>query len=50
MVSGLFRKAAWIAGTLAYLGFIFVTLFKVIIGAESCGCFGQVHVNPWITL
>lgn len=50
MVSGLFRKAAWIAGTLAYLGFIFVTIFKVITGAESCGCFGQIHVNPWITL
>lgn len=50
MVSGLFRKAAWIAGTLAYLGFVFVTVFKVITGAESCGCFGQIHVNPWITL
>jgi hypothetical protein len=50
MVSGLFRKAAWIAGTLAYLGFIAVTIFKVVTGAESCGCFGQVHVNPWITL
>lgn len=50
MISGLFRKASWIAGTLAYFGFIFVTLYKVIIGAESCGCFGQVHVNPWITL
>ncbi len=50
MVSGLFRKAAWIAGTLAYFGFIFATLSKVITGAESCGCFGQVHVDPWITL
>lgn len=50
MVSGLFRKAAWIAGTLAYLGFIFVTIFKVVIGAESCGCFGQITVDPRITL
>ncbi|MCI0499173.1 MAG: hypothetical protein L0Y36_05785 [Planctomycetales bacterium] len=50
MVSGLFRKAAWIAGTLAYLCFIFVTLTKAMLGAESCGCFGQIHVNPWITL
>ena len=50
MVSGLFRKASWIAGTCAYFGFIFATLFKVLSGAESCGCFGQVHVNPWITL
>ena len=50
LISGLFRKAAWLAGTLAFLGFIGVTLFKAISGAESCGCFGQIHVNPWLTL
>ena len=50
MVSGLFRKAAWIAGTLAFFGFIGVTLVKALLGFDSCGCFGQVHVNPWITL
>ena len=50
MVCGLFRKAAWIAGTLAYFGFIFVTLAKWLAGAESCGCFGQIHVDPKITL
>lgn len=50
MLSGLFRKAAWLAGTLAYFGFIFVTLAKALGGLESCGCFGQIHVNPWITL
>ncbi|KPL25100.1 MAG: hypothetical protein AMJ75_01980 [Phycisphaerae bacterium SM1_79] len=27
-----------------------VTLYKGVIGAESCGCFGSVHVNPWIIL
>jgi len=50
LVSGLFRKAAWLVGTLAYFGFIFVTLYKGAIGAESCGCFGQIPVNPWLTL
>ena len=50
MVSGLFRKAAWLAGTGAYGLFILVTLYKALSGDESCGCFGQVHVNPWITL
>jgi hypothetical protein len=25
-------------------------LFKALSGAASCGCFGSVHVNPWITL
>lgn len=50
MLSGVFRKAAWIAGTLCYFGFIFVTLGKALLGYESCGCFGQIHVNPWHTL
>jgi TolA-binding protein len=50
MVSGLFRKAAWIAGSLAYFGFIIVTLAKAVMGLESCGCFGRVEVDPWITL
>ena len=50
LVCGLFRKAAWLAGTLCYFGFIAATLIKAITGAESCGCFGQIHINPWITL
>jgi hypothetical protein len=50
MVSGLFRKAAWIAGTLGYFGFILVTIFKIVTGAESCGCFGRIEVDPKITL
>jgi hypothetical protein len=50
MVSGLFRKASWLAGTAAYWGFVGVTLYKALGGAESCGCFGQIQVNPWITL
>ncbi len=50
MVSGLFRKAAWIAGTLAYFFFIFVTLGKWFAGAPDCGCWGTIHVDPRITL
>lgn len=50
MVSGLFRKAAWLVGTVAYFGFIGVTLYKGLTGAESCGCFGRIEVDPWITL
>jgi hypothetical protein len=50
MVSGLFRKAAWIASTLCYFAFIFVTIGKWVTGAESCGCFGQITVDPKITL
>ncbi|HSV26527.1 MAG TPA: MauE/DoxX family redox-associated membrane protein [Sedimentisphaerales bacterium] len=50
MVSGLFRKAAWLAGTVMYFLFIGVTLHKALTGAVSCGCFGVIQVNPWITL
>ena len=50
LLSGLFKKAAWLASLLCFSLFSMVTLYKGITGAESCGCFGSVHVNPWITL
>jgi thiol-disulfide isomerase/thioredoxin len=50
LVSGLFRKAAWLLATFAFAGFIGITLYKGLAGAASCGCFGVVLVNPWITL
>jgi thiol-disulfide isomerase/thioredoxin len=49
LVSGLFRKAAWMLAVLAFGLFILVTLDKGLHHAESCGCFGRVKVNPWIT-
>jgi thiol-disulfide isomerase/thioredoxin len=50
LLCGLFRKAAWILAVLAFGLFIGVTLQKGLIGAESCGCFGRIKVNPLITL
>jgi thiol-disulfide isomerase/thioredoxin len=50
LICGLFRKAGWLLGLIGFAGFIGVTLYKALIGAESCGCFGTIHVNPWITL
>ncbi|MCD4831380.1 MAG: hypothetical protein K8R02_06175 [Anaerohalosphaeraceae bacterium] len=50
LLSGLFRKAAWLITTISFGGFIAVTLAKALGGVESCGCFGSVHVDPWITL
>jgi thiol-disulfide isomerase/thioredoxin len=46
----LFRKAGWLLGTLAYLGFFALTLYRAITGAASCGCFGTVQINPWLSL
>lgn len=50
LVSGLFRKAGWLLATISFGIFIATTLQKGLAGEASCGCFGQVHVNPWITL
>ncbi len=50
LLSGLFKKAAWLATLLCFSVFSAITLYKGFTGAESCGCFGPVHVNPWITL
>jgi len=50
LLCGLFRKAAWLIAVFSFMLFVGVTLQKGLIGAASCGCFGTVHVNPWITL
>lgn len=50
LLSGIFKPLAWLV-TLACFGlFCCVTLYKGLSGAASCGCFGALHVNPWMTL
>jgi hypothetical protein len=50
LLSGLFKRLAWLAALTCFSVFCCVTLYKGITGAASCGCFGTVHVNPWVTL
>jgi hypothetical protein len=50
LLSGLFPKVAWLASLACFSFFSSITLYKGLTGAASCGCFGSVHVNPWITL
>ena len=50
LLSGLFKKAAWLAAISCFSFFSAITLYNGLSGAESCGCFGSIHVNPWITL
>lgn len=50
LLCGLFRKVAWVVVLACFSLFSLVTLYKGLTGAASCGCFGSVHVNPWITL
>ncbi len=50
LLSGVFKRLAWLAGLACFGLFCGVTLYKGLTGAASCGCFGTVHVNPWVTL
>ncbi len=50
LVSGLFKRLAWLAGVLCFALFCCITLYKGLTGAASCGGFGTVHVSPWVTL
>jgi thiol-disulfide isomerase/thioredoxin len=50
LMSGMFRKVAWLAAVVCFCFFSCVTLYKGVTGADSCGCFGAVKVNPWVTL
>jgi thiol-disulfide isomerase/thioredoxin len=49
LLSSIFKKAAWLVSLLCFAVFSCITFYKGFAGAESCGCFGVVHVNPWIT-
>ena len=50
LLCGLFIKAAHLLAILAYSVFALDNLYKILIGSASCGCFGRVEVNPWLTL
>lgn len=50
LISGLFRLGAWLLGVAALVIFLGDTIYKAATGAESCGCFGSVDVDPWVTL
>ena len=39
----------WLVTVSAWTIFLFVVLGKAVGGATSCGCFGAMEVNPWIT-
>jgi hypothetical protein len=43
----LYLSKNWFA---VFSPFSMVTFYKGVTGVASCGCFGSVHVNPWITL
>ena len=50
LLSGAAARAAWWAALVLFGAFAVFTLQRAISGAESCGCFGKVQLNPWYTL
>ena len=50
LLSGLFKRPAWLAALACFAFFCCATLYKALSGAVSCGCFGKIEVSPWYTL
>ncbi|MDR2441661.1 MAG: DoxX family protein [Planctomycetaceae bacterium] len=50
LIFGLLPRLTWIASIGLFSIFSIVSFYKVISGETSCGCFGSVTVNPWITM
>ncbi len=49
LMSGAFPAAARRVAIGCFGSFACYTLFEAFAGKTDCGCFGQVHVNPWYT-
>lgn len=49
LLSGFWPRLTWAAAIACFGLFSVVSLSKALGGAASCGCFGQVQVNPWYT-
>jgi hypothetical protein len=49
LFSGILRQWTWFFSLLAFSAFSIVSAIKGLSGEGSCGCFGVVTINPWIT-
>jgi len=50
LIAGLWLQYTWLLSLLGFSVFTLVSLMKGLSGETSCGCFGTVTVNPWITM
>lgn len=50
LLSAVFGRLAWLMALVCFVVFSSVTCYKALTGMASCGCFGKVHVDPWVTL
>lgn len=49
LISGFEARKAWRVALVLFLGLSAISLYQGLTGQASCGCFGKVQVNPWIT-
>jgi hypothetical protein len=42
------KWATWLPSA-CFAAFALVALYQAFTGADSCGCFGRIKVNPWVT-
>ena len=50
LVAGLWQQWTWFLSLLGFSAFALVSMVKGLSGESSCGCFGTVTVNPWLTM
>ncbi len=50
LVSGLYRRGAWLSAVGAFGALAAVSLYLALSGQPSCGCFGKLEVSPWLSL
>ena len=49
LLFGVRGPLTWIVTTLLFFAFAGFSLYLAVSGAATCGCFGQLNVNPWVT-
>lgn len=49
LISGIRPRLARWATLVCFTIFGFISLYRAVAGHQSCGCFGPVQVNPWVT-
>jgi hypothetical protein len=50
LILGVHPQWARRAAVACFLAFLAVSLIKVSVGEDKCGCFGPLPVSPWMTL
>lgn len=49
LLSGLWQRQMMGIALTVFVSFAAFSLYQVLTGADSCGCFGAVRVSPWMT-